>query len=485
MKQTLVMLIVLLVFQPAFSHFKARYHVVVDTDGGVDDFRALCMMLASPEIEIMAITVVDGVLTPEETAGKVRSLLQHFGHEGIPVGLGVENEHKPVGKAGTCGLASRMQWGTSQWQPPSVVLPEAVDLLLKSVRLEDMPVDIVAMGPLTNISSALKQHPSLAGEVRALYWYGQEMPGNGLNNLYDPDAARMVMESAFQMDMIDAGGSTLGKKELFMAGLDTLTTSYAKAVKVMYHIFSQELKELPMMTRLGDDCLPLFMLYPEYFSWNSNDEESGKRVVVAQPAETFAPPMLEILDSDQEDKSIIFSRFPVDTGLFEADVAAIAHEVIEKHGLKEWKIVVLTNEFHEHMGIYSILGAKMGLRAREYYHLGIDELSIVTFAGSQPPCSCLNDGLQVSTGSTMGHGTIMLGEGGVFPGARFSFKDRQIELEIREDIREQIKSDVRHGVQTYGLESVEYWTYIRELALKYWLELSRFDIFTINQIPIS
>ena len=79
--------------------------------------------------------------------------------------------------------------------------------------------------------------------------------------------------------------------------------------------------------------------------------------------------------------------------------------------MKEWKIVVLTNEFHEHMGIYSILGAKMGLRAREYFHLGIDELEILSFAGSTPPVSCLNDGLQVSTGATLGHGTITLGEG--------------------------------------------------------------------------
>jgi len=73
MKRYLVILIALLLFQPAFSHYKARYHVVVDTDGGVDDFRAICMMMASPEIEIMAITIVDGILSPDETAKKVRA----------------------------------------------------------------------------------------------------------------------------------------------------------------------------------------------------------------------------------------------------------------------------------------------------------------------------------------------------------------------------------------------------------------------------
>jgi pyrimidine-specific ribonucleoside hydrolase len=163
-------------------------------------------------------------------------------------------------------------------------------------------------------------------------------------------------------------------------------------------------------------------------------------------------------------------------------VATIAGGVIARHGLKEWKIVVLTNEFHEHLGIYSILGAKMGLRAREYFHVGIDELNIVTFAGSNPPVSCMNDGLQSSTGATLGHGTIELGDGTVYPSARFAFKNFQIQLTVRKEIRSQIKKDVGYGVQTYGLNSPEYWTYIRELALKYWLELDRFDIFDIRLI---
>ena len=456
MKRFLVIMIALLVFQPAFSHFKARYHVVVDTDGGVDDFRAICMMLASPEIEIMAITVVDGILSPEETAGRVRSLLHHFGHEGIPVGLGVHNPGRSAELRSTCGLASEITWGNSDRQIPNSDLPNAVDLLLRSIKLEDMPVDIVAMGPLTNISGALKQNPSLAGEVRNLFWYGQGMKSKGLNYSFDPDAAHRIMESAFRMDMIDAGEATLGSKESFMVGLNPLSTRYAIAVKEMYQTVSQEFQDLPIMTSMGDDCIPLFMLYPNYFSRNTNDTEPGKQMVVARHADNLAGPVLEILNNDQEDKSIIFSRFPVDTGLFEADVATIAVEIMERHTLKEWKIVVLTNEFHEHLGIYSVLGAKMGLRAREYYHVGIDELSIVSFAGSQPPVSCLNDGLQVSTGGTLGHGTIVLGEGAVFPGARFSFKDREIELTIREDIREQIKNDVRYGVESYGLDSLEY-----------------------------
>ena len=91
--------------------------------------------------------------------------------------------------------------------------------------------------------------------------------------------------------------------------------------------------------------------------------------------------------------------------------------------------------------------------------------------------------MQASTGGTLGHGTITLGEGEVVPKARFSFKNRIIELTIRDDIRQQIRKDVGYGVRTYGLESTEYWDYIRELALRYWLELNRFEVFNITEVP--
>ena len=80
----------------------------------------------------------------------------------------------------------------------------------------------------------------------------------------------------------------------------------------------------------------------------------------------------------------------------------------------------------------------------------------------------------------MGHGAITLGEGPVMPKARFTFKNRTIELQVRPDIRKKIKTEVGYGVQTYGLDSAEYWAYIRKLALRYWLELDRFEIFDIQ-----
>jgi len=39
-----------------------------------------------------------------------------------------------------------------------------------------------------------------------------------------------------------------------------------------------------------------------------------------------------------------------------------------------------------------------------------------------------------------------------------------------------------NGMREYGLESPEYWDYIRKKALIYWMELSRHEIFEITEL---
>ncbi len=44
------------------------------------------------------------------------------------------------------------------------------------------------------------------------------------------------------------------------------------------------------------------------------------------------------------------------------------------------------------------IGVKMGIRAREYFNIGVDDILVTTYAGHKPPVSCMNDGLQVGNG---------------------------------------------------------------------------------------
>lgn len=177
-------------------------------------------------------------------------------------------------------------------------------------------------------------------------------------------------------------------------------------------------------------------------------------------------------------------------------VRRIYREAIDKWGPEEWRAVLLTNEIHGHIGIYSTLGAKMGILVKE---LASEELRIVSYAGLRPPVSCFNDGLQISTGATLGHGSIEVA--GVTDLAATTYKQSSlrnisyhafarpeahfyianqslpaIKLRLKSDYLLQIQSDISQARKEYG-STKGYWERVRQLALKYWLEWDRHIIF--------
>jgi pyrimidine-specific ribonucleoside hydrolase len=185
------------------------------------------------------------------------------------------------------------------------------------------------------------------------------------------------------------------------------------------------------------------------------------------------------------ERTVVFNRFPVDREQFNYDVRPIIDSAIARYGYDEWKANVMTDEFHGHLGVFSIVGAKMGIKARELFGVGPDMLEVTTFAGVKPPYSCLNDGIQVSTGATLGMGTIHLAADTIVrPAAIFTYKNRSFRISLKKEYLEKIDSDINEGILKFGLMDDGYWKLVRYNALKYWLEWDRnkiFDVAEINQ----
>jgi len=65
-------------------------------------------------------------------------------------------------------------------------------------------------------------------------------------------------------------------------------------------------------------------------------------------------------------------------------------------------------DFHGHLGPFLVLGIRMGLVGlREMGSLGYENIMVEAKTGTTPPLSCLVDGLQISTGCTLGKGNII------------------------------------------------------------------------------
>lgn len=465
---------------PAHSA-KARYHVIIDTDAALDDLRAICLFLASPEFEVLAITTSDGVMNPQQGLKKVKSLLESFGHQGIPNGAGrVVKDTIPPWQA----FNRKIQWGEEEEIEINKEI-SAVDSILSALELEEEPVLFICLGGLTNLAQALETEPQIQGKIERIVWYNDSIdPSSGTNYDFDESAARTVFSSSLTVEAVsNSGADNPVLSPEFLESIRALNSPYALKIATTHQDGEVILRIKTRHLEFWDDLLPIYLLHSGLFSSRSSKKAGHHKFIQILDWEGVKAEYLEMLTSRDRVASEVFEGFPDDPELFVDDIRPYMKNIIQKHGKEEWRIGVLTNELHGHLGIYAIVGAKMGLRARQYFHIGIDDISIISYAGSTPPMSCMNDGLQVSTGGTVGHGLISVYPGPAFqPKAAFTFKGRTVCFRLKDRYWNIIRNDIEKGINLYGLNTEGYWKYVRKLALDYWLEWNRLEIFVIDQL---
>ncbi len=91
-------------------------------------------------------------------------------------------------------------------------------------------------------------------------------------------------------------------------------------------------------------------------------------------------------------------------------------------------------DFHGHLGPYVLLGYRMGLVARKHFK---GKFYGTVFTGTEPPVSCLIDGVQFSSGCTWGKGNLGVKEGGR-PVARFYDGVKSLELSPLDSVQRKI-----------------------------------------------
>ena len=455
---------------------KASYHIIIDTDTAIDDLRAICLFLASPEFEILAITTSDGVVNPKQGWMKVQSLLRSFGHEGIPTGAGqpIQKETPPWRI-----FNQNVRWGEEE-RVENRDMDSAVDTILSALELEEEPVLFVCLGGFTNLAKALETKPEIQEKIERVLWYNDSIdPLLGTNFEFDNKAAHFVLSADVALEAVsNKGAEARVVNPEFIQNISGLNSPYAQVI-VSVHSGNEAIKRITTgHLEFWDDLLPIYLLYPELFAFQSKNTTSTHKLFLVQDWEGLKAKYLETLSSRDQIKGKVFKGFPLLPEFYADDVQPHMKDIIQKHGQEEWRLGVLTNELHGHLGIYAIVGTKMGLRVRQYFNIGVDDISILSHAGPTPPLSCMNDGLQVSTGGTLGHGLITVSPNPPFqPKAFFTFKEKSVCLKLKEKYWNIIRSDIKTGIEQCGLNTEDYWKYVRKLAIKYWLEWDRMEIF--------
>jgi len=184
--------------------------LVLDTDPGIDDALTILYALASPEVKMEAITVVNGNCPMEQGVINALSVLELAGATHIPVARGMDkplllpviNAEVTHGKSGL---------GYAELPPPKTSPTEkhAVELIRGLVLQDPGQVNIVAIGPLTNIAMAVRLYPQIVDAVQHLYIMGGAInhcgnmtPQAEFNIYCDPHAASIVFHSGIPFTLV-------------------------------------------------------------------------------------------------------------------------------------------------------------------------------------------------------------------------------------------------------------------------------------------
>ncbi len=185
--------------------------VYFDCDTGIDDALALVYLMASPEISLAGIGTVSGNIDAQQAAVNTLDLLAMGGKDDVAVAVGAMNPLAPTAQRRRPAhpRPQRRRRRRTAAHRPRPEAESAADMLVRLAHEHEGELDVIAIGPLTNLALALKQDPSIAGLVHEVIIMGGAalVPGNlsavGEANIWnDPEAAQIVMEAPWQVVLV-------------------------------------------------------------------------------------------------------------------------------------------------------------------------------------------------------------------------------------------------------------------------------------------
>jgi pyrimidine-specific ribonucleoside hydrolase len=476
-------LVLLCLFPPLAHAHIYKTSILVDTDMALDDIRAISMLLNSEMVDIPLIATSDGALSPQEGCKNLAMLLRYFKREEVRIAEG-----RVLGKPAP---PWRSWCEDPKWPEIDVAAYKiamggpAAEETVKTLQFQDKPILYLCLGPLTNLADALRLSPGVKYKISRLVYFGAhpDDPFPGWNTNRDPESARFVFDSRLEIScVVLPEKKLLPFDQLLYKEIQDMDTTPARLVASIHR--SPTIRRLLSEGRLyvWDEMTVIYLNEPSLFRFvptaHGSDVMSLASFKAAGVHDTYLKLLGHIADFHLSPRHpVVLKGFPSDPSLFREDVKPYVRRIIEKYGLEEWKACLLTNEFHRHLGTYSLIGAKMGIRAREVLEAPFDAMRVVSFAGTSPPLSCMNDGLQVATGASLGRGTIQIPDQKPQPAAIFFYKNHKLTLKIKKELLDRIRADIEAAEKAHGGLNPAYFAHFRKLSLDYWHDLDRKKIF--------
>ena len=183
--------------------------IIIDTDTGSDDAAAIMMAVADPNIEILGVTTLGGNISLEQTTKNALQTLEVCSVD-IPVYPGAS---RPIFRnlVMAAGVHGNDGMGDQDLVHP-VGKPQnqhAVDFILETIRKYPDEVELVLLGPATNVALAIMKDRETMKRTKHIWSMGTAGFGPGnctpvaeFNVYVDADSYAVVLTSGIPMTIM-------------------------------------------------------------------------------------------------------------------------------------------------------------------------------------------------------------------------------------------------------------------------------------------
>ena len=183
--------------------------VIIDTDTATDDAIAIIMALKHNNFDVKAITTVAGNVDLEQATQNALYTVE-LCNKNIPVYKGSSGPIKRKLETSKFFHGKDGLGDTGPYIPKFKEQKEnAINKIVSLINANPNEIEIIAIGPLTNIAKVFDEDPSTINKLKSLYIMGGIGEGKGnithhaeFNFWVDPDAADVVLNSNIKVHLI-------------------------------------------------------------------------------------------------------------------------------------------------------------------------------------------------------------------------------------------------------------------------------------------
>ncbi len=176
--------------------------IIIDTDTGADDAAALILAAQYPNIDILGVTVLVGNTDLEQSTKNALMALEIAGLD-VPVYKGASTTLDGVAKF-AFSVFGKDGMGDIDLVHPTRTAEnsDAIDFIIDSVKNNPGEIELISIGPATNIAMAIQKAPDIMKDTKMIWSLGTTGFGRGnaspiaeYNVYSDADAYKIMLDS--------------------------------------------------------------------------------------------------------------------------------------------------------------------------------------------------------------------------------------------------------------------------------------------------